>query len=81
MATNTKRDESVTELPVAPADIAAAQTEAVEDDVTAPTGQKAVERGRNLWALDNDSRIEDRNGNSLLRPSASVTERVQPEQE
>jgi hypothetical protein len=69
----------VVELPVTPEDIAAAGTQVMEEHVDEPTGSRRKEVSQALWALDNDSRIEDRNGNSLLRPSASVTNLVSEE--
>jgi hypothetical protein len=67
------------QLPVSPEDIAQEQTQVMEAHVDEPGGSRRTEVSQVLWALDNDSRIEDRNGNSLLRPSASVTNLVSEE--
>lgn len=67
------------QLAVSPEDIAQEQTQVMEAHVDEPTGSRRREVGQVLWSLDNDSRIEDRNGNSLLRPSASVTNLVAEE--
>jgi hypothetical protein len=69
----------VAELPVTPEEIAEAGTQVMAEHVDEPGGSRRTEVSQVLWALNNDSRIEDRNGNSLLRPSASVTNLVSEE--